>query len=103
MNYMESELSSTIAAGGMFLMVLASLVAPPIGAILKRRQAVRRMVLLPITACLLFLISHLAMPARIDIRVDLVIFPPLLVLAWFGWGVSFLLSRKNRPCDNECA
>jgi len=98
---MESELTSTIAAGGMFLMVLTSLVAPLIGAILKRRQAVLRMVLLPITACLLFLISHLAMPDRIDIRVDLVIFPPLLVLAWLGWGVSFLLSHKKKPCDEK--
>ena len=99
---METELTSTIAAGGMFLMVAASLVAPAIGAILKRRQTVRRMVLLPISACLLFLISHLAMPDHIDIRVDLVIFPPLLVFAWLGWGVSFLLSRKKNQCNTEC-
>ena len=100
MNLMESELTSTLTAGGAFLMVLASLVAPPIAVVLKRRRAIRRMVLLPIIACLLFLISHVTMPAHIDIRADLVIFPPLLALAWFGWGMSFSRSRK-KTCNTQ--
>ncbi len=51
---------------------------------------------LPPAALALYLVYEITMPARWNIRLDLVLILPLLLIVWLAWLVRLVLLRRGR-------
>ena len=100
---MESELGYRIAGGAMLLCLLTSLLWPWVTKKPGRAYQVGRAAGFAFAATLLFFVYNWLMPRAYNIRVDLVLLVPSLLIVWVQCAilgiVSSQLSRPQAPPD----
>jgi hypothetical protein len=91
---LESEVVSN-TAGFCFLGAIGvALAFPWVALALDRGSQTKWTAVLAGLATVLFLTTHLTMPSKYNIRVDLLIFPPLILVAWLQCLGFWLASDK---------
>lgn len=95
---MDSEYPSLAIAAmyGAIICGLASVVAPWIGLLISRRFAAATAGVLAAIGTALFLISNYYMPEHYNIRVDLLITPPLLLVGWLECVGLAIWARRRK-------
>lgn len=87
----ESEIVSNFAGFGFLAAIVLALSFPWVALALDRGTQPAWTAAFTVLATLLFAICHFTMPSKYNIRVDLLIFPPLIVAAWIqslGFGIA---------------
>jgi hypothetical protein len=92
---MESELGYRVAAGGMLLCLLASLFWPWITKTPSRPYQVGRAAGFALAATVLFLVYNWVIPKEYNIRVDLVLLVPALLIAWIQCIILALVRSQQ--------
>jgi hypothetical protein len=92
----ESELLTQASALGMLACLAASVLLPWVSRILGRGYRIRWTVALAVAATCLFLVSHFTMPSKYNIRIDLIVFPLFLLIAWVHCGVVSMVSLASQ-------
>ena len=93
----ESDILMQASFYGMLACLGASLLLPWISASAGRGYRIRWTAALVLSATLLFLAMQWTMPRKYNIRVDLVICPPLLLIGWVHCAVLALVSSSRQP------
>jgi len=106
LSVVESELVSNTAGFCFLAAIGVALAFPWVALELDRGVQTKWTAVLSGLATVLFLISHLTIPSKYNIRVDLVIFPPLILAAWVqclafwaAWGKvqRLAVQAKSQP------
>ena len=92
--YESESISSAAMIGCLFVIPLA--LAVPWGPKEIRTRAWCALAL-TVVATAMFLVAQLTMPSRYNIRLDILFFPPLLLLAWIQCLVLWRGARREKP------
>lgn len=93
---MESELGYSVAGLGMLACLLASLVWPWATKKSDRPYQVGRAAGLALAATVLFVVYNLVIPMKYNIRVDLVLLVPALLVIWAQCLILAIVRRQSK-------
>jgi hypothetical protein len=96
----ESELLMRASVFGMLACLAGSVLLPWISKVSGSGYRIRWTAALALTATCLFVVSHFTMPRKYNIRMDLLIFPLMILIAWVHCGIVAMISRASRSREN---
>ena len=97
--FLESPLLMQVSVFAMFACLAASVLLPWTSRMAGSGYRIRWTTALALAATCLFLVSHFTMPRTYNIRLDLIVYPVLLLIIWVHCGIAAMVSlasQRNR-------